>query len=92
MRIGELSNLAGRATNTAADVEDLHAGLDTDLHGEEVLMTSNGLVEGLAWRIPAEVEALAPTILVQIGRKVVIAAQRTRSQYDSQLMVQGGCW
>jgi hypothetical protein len=39
-----------------------------------VLVASNGLVEGLAVRIAAEVEALAPAVLVQIGRQVVVVS------------------
>ena len=62
--VGELGDLAGRATNTAADVQDLHASLDADLHGEVVLMAGNSLIEGLADRVAAEMEALAPAVLV----------------------------
>jgi hypothetical protein len=38
--VGKVGDLTGGATDTAADVEDLHTGLDTDLGGEVVFMTS----------------------------------------------------
>jgi hypothetical protein len=41
---------------------------------EVVLVASNGLVEGLAVCITAEVEALAPAVLVQISRQVVVVS------------------
>jgi hypothetical protein len=40
-----------------------------------VLVTSNGLVEGLAIGEAAEVEALSPAILVQISGEVVVTAR-----------------
>jgi hypothetical protein len=39
---------------------------------EVVLVASNGLVEGLAIGIATEVEALAPTVLVQVSCEVVV--------------------
>lgn len=72
---GELGDLAGRAANAAADVEDLHALLDAHAVGEVVLVTGNGLVEGLADGEAAEVEGLAPAVLVQVGGEVVVAAR-----------------
>ena len=38
-------------------------------------MTGNGLVEWLAGRKAAEVERLAPAVLVEVGRKVVVAIE-----------------
>ena len=70
--IGELGNLPGRATDTAANIENLHASLDANLHGKVVFVAGDGLVERLANRVAAEVEALAPAILVQIRCKVVV--------------------
>lgn len=51
-------------------------------------MTGNGLIEGLADREAAEVEGLAPSELVNVGREVVVAVQRKnnvngRSQVQS---------
>jgi len=37
-------------------------------------VAGNGLVEGLAVGIAAEVEALAPAVLVQVGCKVVVVS------------------
>lgn len=78
--ISELGNLPSGSTDTAANVQNLHARLDADLRRQEVLMARNGLVEGLAGRIPAEVEALAPAVLVQVGREIVVAVRRSRSE------------
>lgn len=69
---GELGDLAGGAANTAPDVEDLHPFLDPDLVGEVVLVAGNGLVEVLAAGVPAEVERLAPAILVEIRGEVIV--------------------
>lgn len=70
---GELGDFARRSTNTTSNIKNLHALLDADLVGEVVLMTSNRLVEGLAVREAAKVEGLAPTILIEVGCKVVVA-------------------
>lgn len=64
MSAGKLGYLAGRTADTAAHVKDLHTLLDADTVGEVVLMAGNGLVEGLAVGEAAEVEGLAPTVLV----------------------------
>lgn len=89
MRVGELGNLPGGAANTAADVKNLHALLDADLHGQVVLVARNGLVERLADRVAAEVEALAPAILVEVGREVVVAARKTMVSIESRRGKQG---
>lgn len=70
----ELGNLSGRSTNTAAYVKDLHSLLDPDAMGKVVFVTGDGLTEGLAMGEAAEVERLAPSVLVQISGKIVIAA------------------
>jgi hypothetical protein len=46
--------------------------LDVDAVGEVVLVAGNGLVEGLAVGEAAEVERLAPAVLVQVGGEVVV--------------------
>ena len=61
---GELDHLAGGASHTAADVEDLHVGLDIYVVGQEMLVASYGTRECLAVRESTEVKALAPTVLV----------------------------
>ncbi|KAI6771855.1 hypothetical protein HG531_009480 [Fusarium graminearum] len=71
----ELGDLTGGTTHTATDIKNLHAVLDTDLVGKVVLMTGNGLVKGLALGESAEVEGLAPSVFVEIGSKVVVAAR-----------------
>lgn len=71
---GELGNLAGRAADAAADVENLHALLDADAVSQVVLVAGNGLVEGLALGETAEVEGLAPAVLVQVGGQVVVVS------------------
>jgi hypothetical protein len=70
---GELGDLSCGSADTAANIKDLHALLDADLVCEVVLMTGNGLVEGLADGETAEVERLAPSELVDVGSKVVVA-------------------
>ncbi len=75
MAAGELGNLAGRAADTAANIEHSHTLLDANAVGEVVLVTGNGLVEWLAGRKAAEVERLAPAVLVEVGRKVVVAIE-----------------
>lgn len=71
---GELGDFSCGSTDTATDIEDLHTLLDTNLVCKVVLMTGNGLVEGLADGETAEVERLAPAELVDVGGEVVVAA------------------
>lgn len=54
--VGEPGDLPCGTTDTAADVEDTHTGLETHLEGEIMLMTSERSVEGLALVEPREVE------------------------------------
>jgi hypothetical protein len=69
---GELGNLSSRATDTAANVEDLHALLNAHAMSEVVFVSGNSLIERLALREATEVEGLAPAILVQVGCEVVV--------------------
>lgn len=71
---GELGDLSCGSADTAANIKDLHALLDANLVCKVVLMAGNGLVEGLADGETAEVERLAPSELVDVGGKVVVAA------------------
>ncbi len=73
MCTGEFCDLAGWSPNTTANIEDFVSILDPDLRGEIVLMTSNGLVERFTIGEAAEVEGLAPAVLVEICSEVVIA-------------------
>ncbi len=68
----ELGNLAGRAADSAANIENLHALGDVDAVGKVVLVAGDSLVEGLAVGETAEVEGLAPAVLVEIRREVVV--------------------
>lgn len=52
----EACDLASRAPDTAAHVEDAHLGSDADLLGEVVLVPSDRLVESLALVVAREVE------------------------------------
>lgn len=72
----ELGDLSRGTTDTTANVENLRTLLDVDLVCEVVFMAGNGLVEGLADREAAEMEGLAPTVLVDVGSKVVVTVTR----------------
>lgn len=69
---GELGDLSCWSTNTATNIENLHSVLDADLVGEVVLMASDSLEEWLVGGEAAEVEGLAPTVLVKVGTQVVV--------------------
>ena len=60
----ELDHFAGRPPYAAADVEDLHAGLDVYVVGQVVLVASDSTLKRLAVGESTEVEALMPSILV----------------------------
>lgn len=60
-------NLPRRSTDTASDVENAHLGLDTGLVSEVVLVTGDGLVEGLSGVVTAEVERVSPSVLVELS-------------------------
>jgi hypothetical protein len=68
----ELDNLSGRATNTTTNIKDLHVVLEVHDVGEVVLVAGNGLFERLAVGETAEVERLAPAVLVKVGGQVVV--------------------
>lgn len=72
----ELGNFAGGSTNTAPDVKHALTLLNTNLVCKVMLVTGNGLVEWLADGEAAEVEGLAPSELVDVRGKVVVAAMR----------------
>lgn len=84
---GELCNLAGRATDTAADIEDFHALLDANGVSQVVLVTGNCLVKGLAVGESAEVERLAPAVLVQIRGQVVVVSRQSGILGRSRLLI-----
>ena len=72
MSSGELDNLSSRAANTTPNVEDLHAGLDTDVMSEVVFVSSDGAIECLAVGKAAEMKTLRPSVLVEVCGKVVV--------------------
>jgi alpha-D-ribose 1-methylphosphonate 5-phosphate C-P lyase len=67
MGTAELDHLAGWATDTATNIQNLHAISETDLQGEVVLVAGDGLVEGLAIGEAAEVEGRTPAVLIEVG-------------------------
>lgn len=72
MATGELDHLARRPANAATDIEDLHAALQPHVVRKIVLVTSDGLGKGFPVCEPAEVERLAPCVLVQIRSEVIV--------------------
>lgn len=71
----ELDHLAGRTTDTTANIQNLHILRDTSLEGKVVLMAGNGLVERLTVGEAAEVEGRTPSVLVEVGGQVVVAKE-----------------
>lgn len=72
--ICELDNLTSRATNTTADIQNLHTILNLHAVSKVVFVTGNGLEEGFAAGESAEMERGSPSVLVKVGSKVVVAA------------------
>lgn len=87
---GELDHLTGGTTDTATNVENLHALLDTGLHGEVVLVAGDGLVERLTVGEAAEVEGSTPSVLVKVGGKVVVAIAELALVRDKELRLGRG--
>mgnify|MGYP007051648699 CR=1 FL=1 len=75
LRVAELSDLAGRAANTASDVEHTHSGAEVHLRGKVVLMASKRCQESLSLVEAGEVERLRPSPLVEVGGTVVVACK-----------------
>lgn len=71
---GEFDHFSCWTTNTASDVQNSLALLHVHDVGEVVLVTGNCLFEWLAVCESAEVEGLAPAVLVEIGSEVVIVS------------------
>lgn len=72
---GESRDLSGGTTDTTPDIKNGHALSETHHVCEVVLMAGDSLVEALALVEAAEVERLAPTVLVEICREVVVTVQ-----------------
>ncbi len=77
---GELGEFARRPDHTTAYVEEPISILDTNLRGEIVFMTGNGLVEGLPICEATEMERLAPTIFIEIRPEIVVPASTLAKQ------------
>ena len=73
MGSAELGNLPSRTAHSAPDVEHPHPLLDAHRMGQIVFVPGDGLVEVLAEREAAKMEALAPAVLVNVRREVVVA-------------------
>ena len=58
LRVGEPGYLACRTTNTAANIEDTHAGTQDHLRSEVMFMTSQGSKESLSFVETREVKGL----------------------------------
>jgi hypothetical protein len=70
----ELCDFSGWSTDTTSNIQDFVSILDTDLCGEVVFVAGNGLVEVFSICVTAEVERLAPSVLVEISDEVVVTA------------------
>ena len=68
----EFCDFSGRATNSAANVEDFVSVFDANLAGQVMFVTRNGLVKGFAVCEAAEMEGLAPAVFVEVGAQVVV--------------------
>ncbi|RDB29948.1 hypothetical protein Hypma_014039 [Hypsizygus marmoreus] len=73
LHVRELSNFAGRTTDTASNVKDPHARTEVHLRGKIMFMAGERSKERLALIETREVEGLRPSIFVQLGRTVIIA-------------------
>ena len=78
--VGEASDLARRAANTAANVQDTHFGTEVHLRREVVLVAGERRGEALALVEAREVEGAAPAILVQLRSTVVVTCTSSRVQ------------
>lgn len=74
----ELRDLPCGSPYTATDVQNLHTLFEIHGMGQVVLMTSDGLTKGFAIARAAEVEGLAPAVLVKVSYKVIIPIRSTK--------------
>src|SRR5690606_22604665 len=61
----EAGHLAGRTSDTASNIEDIHVLFKAHLEGKVVLVASNGLVEILTLVESTKVKRLSPSVLVE---------------------------
>lgn len=74
--VGKPGDLTGGTTDTTADVENTHAGLEPHLVGEVMLVTGERGNEGFALVEPREMEGLSPGELVKFSGTVIITYTR----------------
>ncbi len=72
LSIRELRYLACRTTDTTANVEDTHAGLDPHFVGKVVFVASKRGMEGLSLVEAREMERGPPSIFIELGGTIVI--------------------
>ena len=72
MSTGELCNFSSRSSNSAANVKNLVSVFDANLGSKVVFVAGNGLVEAFAICETAEMEGLAPSILVKICCEIIV--------------------
>ena len=72
MSASEFHNLPSWSANTTTDIENLHSLLDADLICEIMFMSGNGLLKWFTVCKPAEMERLAPAILIQVCYEIVV--------------------
>lgn len=70
----KLDNLPRWATHTATNIEDFHIALDANAGCQIVLVTGNGLREGLSIREPAKMKGFTPSVFVEVRGKVIVSA------------------
>lgn len=78
MRTRELGHLPRRPAHAAADVQDPGSFLDAHAVRQVLLVARDGGVEGLPVGEAAEVERLAPAVLVQVRGQVVVLPRQRR--------------
>jgi hypothetical protein len=73
VRPSELGHLASWTAHAATDIEDFHTGTNSNKMGKVVFVSGDSTVERLSVSESAEVEALAPSVLVKVGSEVVVS-------------------
>lgn len=75
MDTSKLGNLSRRASYATANIEYFHAFTKAHHMRQIVLVSRQGMKERLAGRKAAKVERLSPPILIEVRRKIIIAAR-----------------
>ncbi|KAH3671007.1 hypothetical protein OGAPHI_000718 [Ogataea philodendri] len=85
LTVGEPSDLSGRASNTASDIQHLHVFAESHLQSKVMFVSGHGLSKGLTFVVSGKVERRAPTILVKVGHQVVVVLGERRVVLQSGL-------